>query len=43
MHEETLDLKLIRIDGGTQTRASLDNETVLAYAADMQAGNQRCR
>lgn len=40
MHEEALDLNLIRIDGGTQTRASLDYETVLAYAADMQAGDQ---
>lgn len=40
MHEEALDIKLIRTDGGTQTRASLDYETVLAYAADMQAGDQ---
>lgn len=38
--EAALELDKIRTDGGTQTRASLDYETVLAYAADMQAGDQ---
>jgi len=35
---EKLNLKIIRIDGGTQSRAKIDNETVKEYAAAIKAG-----
>lgn len=38
LYKENLPLKQIRLDGGTQVRASIKEEAVMRYATDMEGG-----
>ena len=38
LERKELELKLIRLDGGTQVRASIKEEAVMRYATDLEGG-----
>ena len=39
LDRKELELKLIRLDGGTQVRAAIKEEAVMRYATDLEGGS----